>query len=104
MHTCQEFTQGNRILLLKSGNCQSSRYIFIKAQLNRKSIYTVLLNEVKFTRLRRANPEEILREAQNDRCLQFVVHYSKISLSLYCFDAIAPAFTLSCHEVLLESQ
>jgi hypothetical protein len=35
------------------------------------------------------HPEEILREAQNDRCLQFMVQYSRVSLSLYCLDAIA---------------
>jgi hypothetical protein len=37
------------------------------------------------------SPEEILREAQNDRWLQFVVQYSRVSLSLYCLDAIALA-------------
>jgi hypothetical protein len=68
--------QGNRILLLKSGNCLSSRYIFIKARINRKPSYTVMVHEMKFSRLRRASSEEILREAQNDRCLQFVVQYS----------------------------
>jgi len=48
-----------------------------------------MLNEVKFIRLRQVNPEEILREAQNDRCLQFVVQYSRASLSLYSLVAIA---------------
>jgi hypothetical protein len=47
---------------------KQSLYIY-KVQLNRKSIYTVMLNEVK-------HPEEILREAQNDRCLQFLVQYA----------------------------
>ena len=41
-----------------------------------------MLNELK-------HPEEILREAQNDRCLQFGGQYSKTSLSLYCLNAIA---------------
>jgi hypothetical protein len=47
-----------------------------------RSNISYLENEVK-------HPEEILREAQNDRCLQFMVQYSRVSLSLYCLDAIA---------------
>ena len=64
--------QGNRILFL----CLNDRYIDIKARINRKPSYTVMVHEMKFSRLRRASSEEILREAQNDRCLQFVVQYS----------------------------
>jgi hypothetical protein len=38
--------------------------------------------------LRQVNPEEILREAQNDRCLQLAVNNPE-PLFLYCLNAIA---------------
>jgi hypothetical protein len=38
--------------------------------------------------LRQASPEEILREAQNDRCLQLAVNNPE-PYFLYCLNAIA---------------
>jgi hypothetical protein len=65
----------------ETGNCRYGRRGFAKRD---------LLHPTKAGKpcLRQVNPEEILREAKNDRCLQLAVNNPE-PLFLYCLNAIA---------------